>query len=227
MRNAVLLLTTLAAALTVGCSSTPKTAPDGGIALFNGKDLSGWRFYLDDHRFAMEDVWSVQKGILICKGEPMGYLYTEDTFENFKLIVEWRWAPGKTPGNSGILMRINGQPKPLPRSLESQLKSGSAGDLYTFHGMKMGGDPDRLATIKGHSLGGDLTGLPRLSTEEVKPGEWNVSEVTLLGGQVTVLVNGVKVNEATDVEVIRGPIGLQSEGGEIHFRTVRLIPLGR
>ncbi len=33
------------------------------------------------------------------------------------------------------------------------------------------------------------------------------------------MVNGEKVNEATDCDVTAGAIGLQSEGGEIHFRS--------
>ena len=37
--------------------------------------------------------------------------------------------------------------------------------------------------------------------------------------------NGEKVNEATGLDVVAGTIGLQSEGGEIHFRTVELTRL--
>ena len=44
-------------------------------------------------------------------------------------------------------------------------------------------------------------------------------------GNLQVKVNGRVVNEATDCEVVAGPIGLQSEGGKIHFRKVRLVPL--
>jgi hypothetical protein len=40
-------------------------------------------------------------------------------------------------------------------------------------------------------------------------------------------VNGKKVNEARAATVLPGRIGLQSEGGEIHFRRVELVPLGR
>lgn len=227
MQKPCFLMSLVAAALVAGCSSTPKqtSGADGMLNLFNGRDLTGWRAYLSDHRFTRDDVWSVVDGILACRGEPMGYLYSQEVFEDFRLVVEWRWAPGKPPGNSGILMRINGEPRPLPRCLESQLKSGSAGDLYAFHEMKLGGDPARLDTIANHELGGNISGLPRLSTAELAPGEWNVAEITVQGGAVTVLVNGVKVNEATDCELVRGPVGLQSEGGEIHFRTVRIQPL--
>jgi hypothetical protein len=47
------------------------------IKLFNGRDLTGWKAYLADPNAKMEDVWRVEDGILICKGEPLGYIYTE------------------------------------------------------------------------------------------------------------------------------------------------------
>jgi len=50
-------------------------------------------------------------------------------------------------------------------------------------------------------------------------------EITLKGGKVTVVANDEKGNEATDCDVVAGKIALQSEGGEIHFRTVRLTTL--
>ncbi|MFN3689685.1 MAG: hypothetical protein ACK4UU_02035, partial [Fimbriimonadales bacterium] len=40
------------------------------IQLFNGRDLTGWKAYLADPNAKMEDVWRVEDGILICKGEP-------------------------------------------------------------------------------------------------------------------------------------------------------------
>ncbi len=46
------------------------------VSLFNGKDLSGWTFFLVDPKVKMEDVWSVRDGLLVCKGEPLGYLAT-------------------------------------------------------------------------------------------------------------------------------------------------------
>jgi hypothetical protein len=210
--------------LTLSLSSTVAPAAEAE-KLFNGKDLTGWRSYLAEHNVGTEDVWSVKDGILICKGEPLGYLYTETDFKDFQLQVEWRWAPGQEPGNSGVLMRINAEPKPLPRSLESQLRSGDAGDLYGFHGMSIRGDKERAVSVKGHALGGDLSGVRKITRAEVEPGEWNRMEIRLEGSEIKVWVNGTLVNEATDCEVISGPIGLQSEGGEIHFRLVQLTPL--
>lgn len=199
-------------------------APGAKIQLFNGKNLDGWDFFLVDPKVGMNDVWSVSDGSLVCKGEPMGYLHTKNSYTSYKLVVEWRWAPGKKPGNSGVLMRVNGKPSALPRSLEAQLQHNSAGDFYGFHGMKIAGDPERSREAEGAIIG-KLRGVRRMETNEKPPGEWNVYEITLDGGNLTALVNGKKVNEARDCQVRPGFVGLQSEGGEIHFRKVELTPI--
>jgi|GEM_PF-205704 len=200
------------------------TAADETLNLFDGKSLAGWEHYLVDPEVKMADVWSVDDGLLICQGEPMGYLATKKTFTNFRLIVEWRWAPGKPATNSGVLMRITGEPRALPRSVEAQLKSRSAGDIYGFHGFKVEGDEARSRTAEGEKIG-KLSGVSKIKGNENEPGQWNRYDITLSGGDLTLVVNGEKVNEATGLDVVAGKIGLQSEGGEIHFRTVQLIPL--
>ena len=63
-----------------------------GHQLFNGKDLSNWEHFLVKSEAAMSDVWRVEDGLLICAGEPQGYLCTKDSFTNFKVVVEWRRA---------------------------------------------------------------------------------------------------------------------------------------
>lgn len=195
------------------------------VALFNGKDLSGWKSFLEDSSVPMEAVWQVEDGILICRGEPTGFLYTDRQFSSFELIVEWRWAPGKEPGNSGVLMRINGPLTVIPRSYEAQLRSGDAGDLYGFHGMRIDGPPERTSRTAGDPVLGDFVGVKKMQGAENPPGDWNTCRIRLEGDRVTVWVNGKQVNEAWDLEVLPGPIGLQSEGGEIHFRKVELTPL--
>jgi len=209
-----------------GCATAPSssTVPER-LCLFNGKNLQGWRAYLASHEVGPEQVWQVRHRILFCRGQPMGYLYTTQSFQNFRLIVEWRWPPGSKPGNSGIFLRINGEPRPLPRCVEVQLKSGNAGDLFGFHGMALDGPPERIRKIVGHKLGGNMTALVRMRTAERPPGEWNRAEIILQGDRLSVVINGQKVNEAWGVEQIRGPIGLQSEGSPIEFRRVELIPL--
>jgi hypothetical protein len=217
----------LAAGLLAGCSTARPPALIGGQNLFNGTDLANWKAVLAKPGVSKEDVWSVRGGLIICKGEPLGYIHTDTAYTNYQLLVEWRWAPGKAPGNSGIFLRINGEPKPLPRCIECQLKSGDAGDLYGFHGMKIDGEPDRRKEVKDHVLGGDFVGIAKVRAHERTPGRWNRAEIVVEGPNVAVWVNGKKVNEAFNCEVVAGPIGLQSEGGEVQFRTVRLQPLAR
>jgi len=199
---------------------------DQAVDLFDGESLAGWDCFLADANVKMEDVWSVRDGILDCKGEPLGYLFTKNEYTNYKLIVEWRWAPGTEPGNSGVLLRIAGDAVSfLPKCVEAQLHSGSAGDIWAFYGAGVQGDADRMRVIKDHELLGDFAGVGKIKANEKPPGEWNKYEITLVGGDLTLLVNGEKVNEATGLDVVPGKIGLQSEGGQIQFRSVKLIPV--
>jgi hypothetical protein len=55
---------------------------------------------------------------------------------------------------------------------------------------------------------------------EKPPGEWNEMEVTCKGGDITVVVNGVKVNEGKNGNLKKGRIALQSEGAEVYFKDV-------
>lgn len=204
------------------------------VSLFNGKDLSGWSHFLVDPKVPAADVWSVQDGILVCKGAPLGYIYTNTEHTSFKLVVEWRWAPGaaarlgRNP-NSGVLLRVNGEPKPkgIPRAYEAQLQAGSAGDVYGFWGMPLDGDAARKREARGHDLLGDMVGFSKTEGAEKPEGEWNVYEIVLDGPSLVVSVNGRKVNEAKGAAVLPGRIALQSEGGEVHFRRVELTPIGR
>ncbi len=193
-------------------------------ALFNGKNLEAWEYYLVDPDLAMEDVWRVEDGLLICEGEPMGYLATEQAYTNFKLVVEWRWAPNQDPGNSGVLMRITGDPQALPMCVEAQLQHGNAGAIYGFHGFQVSGDPDRFIENE-KELTGKLTGVNKIKDNEKPPGEWNRYEIYMLKGNLTLYINGEKVNEAHGLKIVPGKIGFQSEGGEVHFRTIQMLNL--
>lgn len=192
--------------------------------LFNGTTLDGWRSYHVTHAATQEEVWSVRDGMIVCTGDPMGYLYTVKPYKNYRLKAEWRWAPGQKPGNSGLFLRLNGKPGFLPRCVEVQLMNGRAGDLFAFAGMKMSGPADRFRNIK-HAELGEFVGVTRIETNEKEPGQWNAADVLVEGSTIKVWINGKLINEATDVEVISGPIGVQSEGGEVHFRNITVTPL--
>ena len=154
------------------------------------------------------------------------YLFTKGSYQDFKLEFEWRWAPGGTPGNSGVLLRIAGQPETfMPKCVEAQLQNGSAGDIWAFYGATVDGDAGRLREIKDHKDLGTFKGVGKIKGAENPPGEWNHYEITMNGGDMELKVNRELVNQATGLDVVSGPIGLQSEGGEIQFRTIRLTRL--
>jgi len=58
-------------------------------------------------------------------------------------------------------------------------------------------------------------------------GEWTRYEVICDGGNVTILVNGTVVNEASNSQPSAGKILVQSEGAEIFVRRWELWPLGQ
>lgn len=196
------------------------------VDLLAGDSLDGWGSFLADSSVKPEDVWSLKDGVLACKGQPFGYLYTKRAYRNFKLSVEWRWPPGTKPGNSGVLLRISGDAVSfLPKCAEAQLMGGHAGDIWGFYGYSLQGDPARMRKIENHTQLGTFIGVGLIKANEREPGEWNKYEITFEQDRLTLVVNGQKVNEATNCEILDGPIGLQSEGSEIQFRNVRLTEL--
>ncbi|MBY0307402.1 MAG: DUF1080 domain-containing protein, partial [Phycisphaerales bacterium] len=108
--------------------------------LFNGKDLTGWTAVVPELADKKEDQtkpWSVKDGVLRCEGKPGGYIRTTEKFTNFVFRCQWRFDPARGPGNSGVLLRTNGEDKVWPRSIEAQLESGNAGDFWNIDQMKM------------------------------------------------------------------------------------------
>ena len=71
----------------------------------------------------------------------------------------------------------------------------------------------------------DIFGFRGKNDLEKPLGEWNTLECIVINGQITIYLNGVLVNEATDVHPAKGRIQIQSESAEIFFRRVELTPL--
>lgn len=208
-----------------GCGSLESKSSTAPRDLFNGKDLKGWTHVLEDPTVPREAVWSVRDGILTCKGTPLGVLQTERAFTNFRLVLEYRWPPGSKPGNSGILTRINGPSRALPRCTEVQLQHGNAGDVLGLQGMQVASGQPRYFEVMNHAVAGDIRGVKKTADAERTGGEWNRVEVLAQGGSYTVWMNGSEINQVQGLETRSGQIGLQSEGGQIQFRHVRLTPL--
>ena len=199
----------------IACAATIARAAEE-VALFNGKDLTGWTFHLRDPNAKMEDVWSIADGVLCCTGKPVGYLRTEKEYTDYILKLQWRWPEGGKPGNNGVLLRIVGEDVVWPKSVEAQLAHQHAGDIFTIHEFPLKGDPERTR--------GRYTAKMKPSNEKPQ-GQWNDYEIILKGGDLELKVNGETQNTASEVEQVPGTIGLQSEGAPIEYRNIRLIPL--
>jgi hypothetical protein len=143
----------------------------------------------------------------------VGYIRTHADYTNFVLRLQWRFDPvTKQAGNSGVLVRMVGEDRVWPRSVEAQLMSGQAGDFWNIGQFVMSVAPDRTSGRNTKAT----------HTNEHPIGAWNDYEIIVDGSRVTLLVNGEILNEAWDVEEVAGKICLQSEGAPIHFRHVRL-----
>ncbi|MEY3027886.1 MAG: hypothetical protein RLZZ238_2783 [Planctomycetota bacterium] len=189
------------------------------IRLFNGKDTTGWKAFVPDLIKDGKDplsVWSVQDGVLRCAGRPIGYIQTEELYDNFVLELDWRFDPEKGPGNSGVLLRTIGDDVVWPKSMEAQLHSRNAGDFWNIGEYKATVDASRTEgrhTVKLHE------------TNEKPLGEWNHYRIVVNQGTIELWVNGLLQNIATGVEVNKGRIALQSEGAYIEFKDIVLHPI--
>ncbi len=197
------------AAIALG-SCAPKPA---AIELFNGTDLTGWVGFLAADSLDTAREFTVRDGV-ICLSGPLGYIRTEATYTDYTLEVEWRW-PGE-PSNSGIFNRLQLPDLGLPQCFECQLRAGDAGDIVGLAGAKTAETADSQRPI---------VQMPKLAaSSELPAGEWNRAEIVCQGDRMTITINGVMQNQATGLTLSGGHVGLQSEGGPVEFRNVRLTP---
>ena len=69
-------------------------------SLFDGETLNGWRGF---NRETVPDNWAVENGVITCLGSGGDIVYTQRSFENFDLKLDWKISTG---GNSGIFYHI-------------------------------------------------------------------------------------------------------------------------
>jgi hypothetical protein len=131
--------------------------PTGVIKLFNGKDLSGLYSWLKTtKREDPNKVFSVVDGMIRASGEDNGYLATEKAYQDYHLIVEYKW--GKRPEkakyvrNSGILLHGTGPDTVWMASIECQLAQGCVGDIIVIRGKDAEGKP--VPTITAETVVG-------------------------------------------------------------------------
>src|SRR3954454_6817482 len=119
--------------------------PHEKIALFNGRDLTGWYTWTRDSKYQdPKKVFTVVDGVIRISGEEWGGIATKQMYRDYHLIVEWKWG-GPTWGerktkarDSGILVHGVGEDgahaNTWLESIESQVIEGGAGDFIMVGG---------------------------------------------------------------------------------------------
>ncbi|MBX6311332.1 MAG: DUF1080 domain-containing protein [Isosphaeraceae bacterium] len=221
----------LALAATLAVAPAPADDQgDGTIKLFNGKDLSGWKVYIDpadpkkkgySPASSTEGIFRVEDGMIHVSGERFAALTTEKEYDNYHLILEFRWGEKKWPPrqnavrDSGVLLHCVGPDKIWTKSIECQIQEHDCGDFWLVDGTSL--------TVDGKPQTGGR--IVKKKDAEKPTGAWNTIEVICDGSSITNIVNGVVVNQGTNASVTRGRISLQSEGAEVWYRKVELKPL--
>jgi hypothetical protein len=176
------------------------------------------------------ETWKKAGDELICHGHPIGVIRSENQYENFLLHIEWKhMEPG---GNSGTFVWSDAEPgdNRLPNGVEVQMleldwvklntKDGKAPPLAYVHGELFG--VGGVETVPDNPRGRRSKSIENRCKGK---GEWNTYDVVCVDGTIKLSVNGKFVNGISKSTKKSGYICLESEGAEIHFRNIRVIPL--
>lgn len=207
----------LALPLTAAVEAADNTPPEGFVALFNGKDLTGWkglvgnpvtRAKMTPEQLAlaqekadqrMRDHWRVEDGALVFDGKGDS-LCTAKDYGDFELYVDWKILP---KGDSGIYLRGTPQVQIWD---PNHWKIGSGG---LYNNKKNPSQPSKCAD---------------------KPiGQWNTFRIKMIGEKVTIWLNGELVVDNVVLENYwerdkpiypTGQIELQSHGNTLWFKNI-------
>lgn len=168
------------------------------IDLFNGKNLTGWKAL-------GENQWVVKNGILT-NPRSGSNLISDRKFEDFKLLVEFRYPKGS---NSGVYLRGRYEVQ-----IEDSPKDAYPSDIL-FSGVYGFIAPSEINTLG--------------------PDQWQTFEITLVGRMVTIVANGKTVITNQEIPGITGgaldsnegemgPIYIQGDHGAIEFRKIVVTP---
>jgi hypothetical protein len=208
--------------------SADNTPPAGFTALFNGQDLTGWyglphfdprksmtypEFVelFPKHQSEFLEHWTVDNGELVNDGKGP-YATTLKQFSDIELHIAYKTVP---LADSGIYLRANPQVQ-----------------IWDWH---QEFDPKR-PTRKPHLGSGglfnntpDTPGRDPASLADKPLGEWNEFRITQTGARTSVLFNDQLVVDHALMEnfwdrksplFLRGPIQLQTHGGEIRWKNI-------
>ena len=198
-------------------------APAGFEALFNGKDLSGFKVPEGDNGH-----WKVVNGVIDydARSEAKGdkALWSVREFGDFVLRVDWRIKETPFVNPSVPIIRPDGTHK----------KGADGKEIVTSvpdsdSGIYLRGDSKSQVNIWCWPIGsGEVYGyrmdeaMPAAVRKGVTPkrladrdiGQWNTFEITMKGDRLTVVLNGDTVIDNAQLPGVaaRGPLALQHHG---------------
>ncbi|RIJ49173.1 DUF1080 domain-containing protein [Maribellus luteus] len=181
-------------------------------------------------------------------GEVNGSLATVDTFANYHLELVFKWGEQVyTKRNSGLLYHSFGEFGEAlgtwMTNIECQLMHEKLGDTYLMNNTvcetEVAKSDDAFVYAKGGKatqFGKDFEGpgIKKAIDAENPLGEWNTVELYTVGRTCVHVVNGktVMVNTNTGIyedgqikPLSSGKIQLQSEGGDLFIKSVRIKPI--
>ena len=225
------LLSSIAATLLLTAPASAQTLnepPRGFTALFNGKDLTGWHgmghfnpyelaamtpekrdAFLAKQTADAKKHWSVDKGDLVNDGHG-AYLTTDKDFGDIELLIDYKTVP---KADSGIYLKATPQVQ-----IWDYTKEGGKWNLGADKGS--GG-------LWNNSPG--APGKDPLVLADKPFGQWNHFRILQAGARTTVWLNDKLVVDNAILEnfwkrdkplLAKGPIQLQTHGGEIRWRNV-------
>ncbi len=212
--RSIVAITTLFCVPSIICAEDADA--DGFHPMLNGQDLTGWVLVNTP-----AETWSFKDGMLVCTGKPIGEIRTEKMYQNFIMEVEWRHLVPK--GNAGIFVwadDITAKGQPFHRGIEVQVLENAYGntrsftphgDIFPIHGAKM-------TPVNGR---GGSRAFP--TEERAKPSpEWNHYRIECNAGEISLAVNGTVVTQGADCSPSKGYICIESEGGVVNYRNMRI-----
>jgi hypothetical protein len=188
----------------------------GLVPLFNGRDLDGWV-----NVNCAPTTWSVSDGMIHSTGKPICELRTARMFENFILELDYQHLDPQ--GNAGVFIwgdALTATGQPFVRAIEVQILDGRNTENYTSHGDVFAIHGARMTPDRPHP-GGWMRSLP-IERRARPAGEWNHYRISGRNGTLKLAVNGKEVSGGYDITPRKGYIHLESEGGRVLYRNLRV-----
>lgn len=229
------LLAALAAVADTGAAAPADdwTPEEGYVSLFNGKDLTGWRFgkeNLDGKTESTNKRFQVVGGAIAAREKDangkggIADLYTQKSFDkDFHLKLEFRAAPRADSGVyiRGKQLQVRDYPAVGPYKGLKNFKKGDWNELditvrggvvvTTVNGKALTADDGLEVSVKGGKVEAKLNGK-----------SVNLANLQVSVGPVALCKCNGEVVEAAFVVPAKGAIGLQAESGAFEFRRIRV-----